>query len=64
MKIGPRQQRIGRIGRTNRRRRRQQACARLDLSTVIDLGRKAASSKLGKWMINNAIDYIPTTYKK
>ena len=36
----------------------------LDLSTTIDLGRKPAGSKLGKMMINDAIDYIPTAYKK
>ena len=41
--------------------RRQQAGAGLDLSTTIDLGRKAAGSKLGKMMIN---DYIPIAYKK
>ena len=57
-------QRIRRIGPRNKRRRRKQAGAGLDLSTTIDLGRKAASSKLGKMMINDAIDYIPTAYKK
>ena len=62
-KIEPRRQRIRRIGPRNRQRRRQQAGAGLDLSTVIDFGRKAAGSKLGKMMINNAIDYIPTAYK-
>ena len=46
-KIGPRRQRIRKIGPRNRRRRRQQACAGLDLSTAIDLGRNAARSKLG-----------------
>ena len=30
---------------------------------TINLGRKAASSRLGKMMINDAIDYIPTAYK-
>ena len=63
-KIGPRQQRIRRIGPRNRRRRRQQACAELDLSTVIDVGRKAAGTKLGKMMINDAIEYIPEAYNK
>ena len=58
-KIGSRRQRIRRIGPRNRQRRRQQAGAGLDLSTAIDLGRKAAGSKLGKMMINDAIDYIP-----
>ena len=53
-KIGPRQQRIWRIVPTNRRRR-QQAGAGLDLSTAIDLDRKAAGSKLSKMMINDAI---------
>ena len=42
----------------------KQASAGHDLSTTIDLGRKAAWSKLGKIIINDAIDYIPTTYKK
>ena len=31
---------------------------------AIDLVRKAAGSKLGKMMINDAIGYIQTTYKK
>ena len=31
---------------------------------AIDLGRRVAGSKLGKMMINEAIDYIPTAYKK
>ena len=30
---------------------------------TINLGRKAASSRLGKMMINDAIDYIPTAHK-
>ena len=63
-KTGPRWQRIRRIGTRNRQRRRQQVGAGLDLSTAIYLGRKAAGSKLGKMMINVAIDYIPTAYKK
>ena len=63
-KIGPRQQRIKRNGPRNRRRRRQQASVGLDLSTATDLGRKAVGSKLGKMVINDAIDYIPTAYKK
>ena len=63
-KIGPRRQRIRKIDPRNMQRRRQEAGARLDLSTAIDLGIKAAGSKLGKMMINDAIDYIPTAYKK
>ena len=31
---------------------------------AIDLGRRAAGSKLSKMMINDTIDYIPTTCKK
>ena len=31
---------------------------------AIDLGRKAVGSKLGKMIINDAIDHIPATYKK
>ena len=63
-KIGPRGQRIKKTGPRNRRRRRQQAGAGLGLSTAIDLGKKAAGPKLGNMMINDATDYIPTTYKK
>ena len=63
-KIRPRRQRIKKIGPRNRHRRRQQASAGLDLSTAIDLGRKAAGFKLGKMMINDAIDYILTAYTK
>ena len=62
-KIGPRRQRIRRIGSRNSLRG-QQDSAGLDLSTAIDLGRKTAGSKLGKMIINDAIDYIPTAYKK
>ena len=36
---------------------------RLDLSTAIDLGRRAAAFKLGKMMINDAVDYFPIAYK-
>ena len=63
-KIGPRWQRIRRIGPRYRRRRRQQASAGLDLSTAKTLGREAAGSKLGKMMVNDAMDYMPTAYKK
>ena len=34
------------------------------MATAIDLGNKAAGLKLGKMMINDALDYIPTAYKK
>ena len=34
------------------------------MATAIDLGKKAAGSKLGKMMINDALDYIPAAYKK
>ena len=63
-KIGPRRQRIRKIGPRNRRRRRQQASVGLGLSTAIDLDKKATESKLGKMMINDAKDYIPTACKK
>ena len=63
-KIGPRRQKIRRIGPTNQHRRRQQVGRGLDLSTAIDVGRRAAGSRLGKIMINDAIDYLPTAYKK
>ena len=63
-KIGPRQQRIRRIGPRNQCRTRQQVGRGLDLSTSIDLGRRAVGSILGKIMINDAINYVPTVYKK
>ena len=63
-KIGARQQRIRRNGSRNRRRRKQQAGAGIDLSTVIDLIRKAVSSKLGEMMITDVIDYILTRLEK
>ena len=34
------------------------------MATAIDLGKKSAGSKLGKMMINDALDYIPAAYKK
>ena len=63
-KIRPRQQRVRRIGPKNQRRKRQQTEAELDPSTAIDSGRRAAGSRIGKMMINDAIDYIPMAYKK
>ena len=63
-KIRLRRQRIRKIGPRNRQRRRQQAGTGFDLSTTIELGRKAAGSKLGKMMINDTINYIPMAYKK
>ena len=57
-KTGPRRQRIRRIGSRN------QVGRALDLSMAIDLARRAAGSRLGKIMINNAIEYIPTAHKK
>ena len=35
-----------------------------DIATAIDLAKRAAGSKLGKMMINDATDYIPIAYKK
>ena len=63
-KIGLRRQRIRRIGPRDQHGRRQQVVRGLDLSTAIDLDKRAAGSRLGKMMINDAIDYIPTAYKK
>ena len=63
-KIGPRRQRIRRIGPRDQHGRRQQVGRGLDLSTAIDLDKRAAGSRLGKMMINDAIDYILTAYKK
>ena len=62
--IGPRRHKIRRIGPRNQHRKRQQVGGGLDLSTAIDLVRKAAGSRLSKMMINDAIDYISTVYKK
>ena len=63
-KIGPRRQRIRKIGPRDQHGRRQQVGRGLDLSTAIDLDKRAAGSRLGKMMINDAIDYILTAYKK
>ena len=63
-KIGPRQHRIRKIGPRNKRRRRQQVGAGLKIAMAIDLCKKVAGSKLCKMMINDAISYIPTAYKK
>ena len=63
-KIGPRQQRIRRISPRNRQSGRQQTGAGLIIATAIDLGKRTAGSELGKMVINDAIDYIPTAYKK
>ena len=54
-------QRIRQFGSRNKRKRRQQAGVGLHIATAIDLGKRAAGSKLDKMMIN---DYIPTAYKK
>ena len=63
-KIGPRRQRIRRIGPRNQHRKRQHVGRALDLPTAIDLGRRAAGPRLGKMMINDAIDYHPTALIK
>ena len=63
-KIKPRRQRIRKIGPRNQHRKRKQVDRGLDLSTAIDLVGRAAGSRLDKMMINDAIDYIPTAYKK
>ena len=34
------------------------------ISTAIEHGRRAAGSRFGKMIINDAINYSPTTYKK
>ena len=63
-KIGPRRQRIRQFDPRNKRKRRQQAGGGLDITPAIDLGKRAVGLKLGKMMINDTIDYIPTAYKK
>ena len=63
-KMESRRQRIRRFGPRNKRKRRQQVGAGLDMATAIDLGKRAAGSKLGKMVINDATDYIRTACKK
>ena len=63
-KIEPRPQRKWKIGPRNRRKRQRQAGVGLDLATAIDLGRRAAGSNLGKTITSDAIDLLPTAYKK
>ena len=53
-KIGPSRQ--GRFCLRNKGKRRQQAAAGLDVGTARELGKRASGSKLGKMMINDAID--------
>ena len=43
---------------------RQQAGAGIDLSTAIDLRKKAAGSSVGQIIIKDAINGLPTAYKK
>ena len=59
-KYGPNDKKNRRIGPRKQCRKRQQVGRGLDLSTAIDLGRRPASSRLGKMMINDAIDYVQT----
>ena len=63
-KIGQRRQRKRTIAPRSRRKRQGQAGAGLDLATAIDSGRRATGSNLGKTIIRDAIDYLPTAYKK
>ena len=53
--------------RRQHHRRKKQASRSPDsnmIFSVIDLGRQAAGSRLGKMIIKDAVDYIPTAYKK
>ena len=61
-KFGPRRQRIRITARI--RRRRQQVGTGIDLSTTIDLGKKAAGSSVGQMLIKDAINALPTAYEK
>ena len=63
-KIGPRRKRIRLFVLRNERKWRQQAGVGLNIATLIDIGKRAAGSKLAKMIINYAIDYIQTAYKK
>ena len=62
-KIGPKESKNQTGWSENKRKRRQQAGAALNIDKTVDPGKREASSKLGKMMINDAIDYIPTAYK-
>ena len=62
-KIGLRRHRTRRFGPRKKRKRRQQDGAGLNIAAAKDLGKRAAGSKLGKMMINYAIDYIPAACK-
>ena len=62
-KIGPRKQKIRRLEPEKQRRRRQQASRGFEIATAFDLGKKSVGSSIGKMLINDAIDYIPTAYK-
>ena len=63
-KISPWRQKHRRYGPRNKHRRRQQAGAGIVLLTVIDLGKEAAGSSAGQMVIKNAINALPTAYKK
>ena len=63
-KIGPQRQRIRKYEPRNKHRRKQQAGTGIDLSTAIDLRKKGASSSVGQMIINDAINALPTAYKK
>ena len=63
-KITPRRQGICRYGRGNKHRQRLLAGAGIDLLTAIDLGKKAAGSSVGQTTIKDAINALPTAYKK
>ena len=63
-KIGPQRQRIRKYEPRNKHRRKQQAGTGIDLSTAIHLGKKGASSSVGQMIRNDAINALPTAYKK
>ena len=62
-KISLRRQRICRYKQTNTCRQRQQAGASIDLSTVIELGKKVDGSSVGKMIIIDVINALPTAYR-
>ena len=51
-------------GPRNKFKKRGGVGAGLHLATAIDWGRRAAGSYLGKRRIGDAIDYLPTAYRK
>ena len=63
-KVGPQRQRIHKYRLRNKCRQKHQAGAAIDLLTATDLTKKAAGSPIGKMTIKDAINALPTAYRK